>query len=120
MSINFGNVNAGNMNVAGRDLTVGGDQHAELTIHQVRAAADELKKAVNDLHLNHEVAQEADQLLSGLSDELQSSAPNKEKAGPVFRRLVRLLEESGHALTATSSVLSPALTIAGWLGLALT
>jgi arginyl-tRNA--protein-N-Asp/Glu arginylyltransferase len=114
---NNGNLNAGFINQAARDLYVNdGQRNTEVTITTARQAVSELRDGLTNATLNTSQAVEARVQLDQIDTAMQASAPAKEFVAPRLKRLTQILRDAGCLATAGASLVDPLHTLVAWLG----
>lgn len=117
MTFDFGNVNVGVMNNAGRDMTISGNQKGRVVVAAaVRQALSELRAAVASADLPGDAAETAQTELDDVSAAIEAAEPNPPRAARALERLTKLLTSVGALTTAGSALVGPLQTLGNWLG----
>lgn len=117
MTFNIHKQNAGQINMAGRDMTICGDQHATvIAIGEARNAVRELQEALAGARLEPSTAAAARTHIDVLDAEMRPDNPDKASIASHLRRLADLLSSTGSLVGAGAAIVGPLQTLATWLG----
>ena len=117
MSIQVKNQSAGVINnVNGNQVVYGGQHGAVVTGEEARRALRELQNALAGVALDETTAGEVRAHVAEIDAAVHAPEPDKHRAAGALKRLTKLLADAGSLATASTALIGPLQTLAGWLG----
>jgi len=115
MTFNIGNQTGGIINNVGGDQIIHGDQRGEVvTLEQARAAARDLRGALERTGLGADPA--ASRQVQDIDAELHSARPEKATVAARLDGLARRIAAVGGWIRAGAAIIGPMRILATWLG----
>ena len=117
MTFNIGDQHAGIINNVARDQhNAGGQQGMVVPVQEAQRAVRELRDGLRSTTLDASAAAEARAQLAEIDTAMHAPEPDRSRVAPILKRLTQLLVAAGSLSTASTTLIGPLQTLAGWLG----
>jgi hypothetical protein len=93
-----------------------GQHGTVVTGEDARRAVRELRNALAGVALDETTAAEARAQVAEIDAAVHAPQPDKRRAAGPLKRLIKLLGDAGSLATASTALIGPLQTLAGWLG----